>query len=98
MRTQIQVVIDGEHFACMSHAFAAARARGFAGCSQSFGARLKRGCTTWAELMAPLEAGSRLGGQRAQITKAAHRAEEKALMAQLCAELDARKAALKEAA
>jgi hypothetical protein len=89
----IQIVIDGQHFGAIAYAFAAARDRGFAGAKTTFATRLKHGATTWAELLAPMKED---GGRVA--TCAAHRAEEKALMAQLCAELDARKAALKEAA
>jgi hypothetical protein len=91
---RIQCVIDGQHFDAVSHAFAAAKERGFDGGEETFNARLRRGATTWSELLAPVQPNGKNGASK----RATHRAEEKALMAQLCAELDARKAALKEVA
>jgi ATP phosphoribosyltransferase regulatory subunit HisZ len=95
MKPPICIAIEGERYATLHALFSTAKGRGFAGGITTFQARLKQGATTWAELLAPVDT-SRTG--QAQTARAAHRAEEKALMAQLCAELDARKAALREAA
>jgi len=93
MKPPICIAIEGERYATLHALFSTAKGRGFAGGITTFQARLKQGATTWAELLAPVQEHR---GRAA--TRAAHRAEEKALMAQLCAELDARKAALREAA
>ena len=89
-----QIVIDGEHFDSMSFAIASAKHRGFTGSKETFFARVKRGATTWAEILAPV--GKQ--GINSNPGRAAFRAREKAQMAQMCAELDARKAALQERA
>lgn len=95
---RVQVVIEGQHFACISHAYSAAKDKGFTGVQTTFAERLKRGATTWVELLAPISVAAAKRGIASGVTKRAHMAEEKASMATLCAELDARKAVLREVA
>lgn len=52
----IRVVIAGRHFESLHQAHVFARRKGFAGGETCLAGRIKRGMTTWAELLAPLNA------------------------------------------
>ena len=93
MRGAIKITIEGMHFPSLRVLCSVAMTRGFTGSSKVIRNRVKAGATTWAELLAPPHVNN---GNLAKCAE--RRAKEKALMAQLCAELDARKAAIRSAA
>ena len=84
--------IEGAYFSTIQQVIGVARSLGFDGCGNTIRRRLKRGANTWEELIAaPKHQKSEAG----KVLKTM-RNKEKTQMAQLCAELDARKSALKE--
>jgi hypothetical protein len=95
---RIRVAVDGELIDSLQTVINMARTRGFTGCDNTIIYRIQHGATTWAELLAPVDEGASKGGRVSGQRRATRLAKEKELMAQLCAELDARKAAIKEAA
>lgn len=95
---RVQSVIEGQHFDTVKAVHGAAVVKGFTGCMTCTADRLQRGATTWAELLAPLlDVSTRNATHMAQVN--AERKEAEAIeMAEMCAVLDARKAAIKAAA
>ena len=82
-------VVEGMRFPGARAVHAAAVARGFNGKKTIIEHRLKSGANTWKELAAPVDERKSAAGKKAHLgRKAQYRAE----MAALCAELDARKA------
>lgn len=100
MKTSVrtQFVIDGAHFPSMKMAYGAAQRLGFAGCLTAFEARLHRGASTWAELLAPLNASASRNAKHMSDLGAAKREAERLEMLAMCDELDLRKAALRAVA
>lgn len=83
-------VIEGQMFPSVKSVYLACVDRGFVGCATVISARLKAGCDTWAALSAPkTDKMDRCNAGRAKRLR-----ESKEEMARICAELDARKAAL----
>lgn len=89
----IQFTIEGDHFDSIQRLHAIAVERGFDGSVGATAGRLRNGASTWAELVVPTLKCAVRGAATRKIANAIARAE----MAAMCAELDARRAALKAA-
>lgn len=94
------IYISGQRYAKVLYAYRAALAQGLSISMPAFIKRLKVAGDnpSWSDLLSPVSAQRRSNGVKAGAIRKERCAKQREEMAAMCAELDARKAALKDAA